>query len=844
MRKLSQLYSDLNNFKTQLNENKIDLQQSCLVKVFTSILDQNSAFNIAMEIKSILPNAKIVGAYSEQDIIFKGEDHSNATLVIVETYKNLEIISKSFSWEDKSPASLAQEVYDAFEVTYCNKKDIVHILFSNIYSNISNFVDEINKFSPQIRLTGGVTCGKLEDLSPAFLFNEHGFIKNGAIAFVARGDQGTHFVNVSTSQEALGNSHELTKVSGQTIHEIDNQPSLEWLYNYLEIEVSYGLTFEDWKLKANNDYLVHFPFMRENAGGACRYTRYDQDTDSLMTHFSNLNTGDKFQLGYVNPQKTIQESYELCSSLIDIPVESLFVYVCLFRKMFLSNCIKLDLAPFWDYEICGIYMMGEILFHGGQNNYYNGCSVFVAIAEEDKFIIPDISKIQKGVENVKNDGFFTTDDFKKHKSEHTTDFISKLQENHKRQENENILDSNFDIFNGLKYKMDKEQYGYEKICMIEIQTADATINFVGEDEYYNICRAFINFTKKTLEKERLDSDIRLYSINYKTFAISSNNTVSDSKFVKTAKVLSQAFEDSSFGISTEFSEVARFVVVLKQESPLNAGLNVLFANKDSQENFLIYDDKVEIDNTSAEELKMIEIIKRAIANNKVIPFYQGLRNNKSGKLDKYEALMRLEDETGRIYSPYFFLDISKKYKFYSKLSRKMIERSLDDFSVRTEDVSINISLYDIESPAFREWLLEQLNIFPDPTRVVLEIVETEDCKELGELYQFIDNIRATGAKVAIDDFGSGYSTFATVVDIEPNFLKIDGSIINKITENQKSLVILDTIKYLSTKMNIETIAEFVENQEIQNIVMEYDITYSQGYHFSKPSPIEELCELV
>lgn len=844
MRKLSQLYIDKNNLETELIEKKFDLNQRCLVKIFTTILNPDYAFKVSQDIKTVLPNCNIVGTYSDQDVIFRGENYSDAILVIVESYKNLEIITKTFSWDNKPADEVAREVYEAFEVTQENKNEVVNILFSDIYYDVSNFVDEINKFTPAIKLAGGVACGRYEDLASGFLFNEDGFIKNGALAFVARGEKSTHFLSVSTSQEPIGSVHELTKVTGQIIEEIDNQPSLEWMYKYLEVEADYGMNFDDWKLKANKDYLIHFPLMRENNGGACRYTRYDEDTNSLMTHFSNLNTGDKFRLGYVNPQKTIQESYEFCSSLIDKPAESLFVYVCLFRKMFLSNCIELDLAPFLDYDICGIYMMGEILFHNGQNNYYNGCCSLVTIAEDEKFIIPNISKIQNSVESVKNDGFLTTDDFKKRKLDNKSQFMSKIEENHKRQENENIIDAHLDIFNGLKYKMDKEQYGYKKICMIEIQTADATINFVGEDEYYNICKKFIEYTNKILIDAKHDLAIRLYSINYKTLAISSNNTVSDKDFVNISKKLSKAFEESAFTSTSQFSDVARFVVVLKQDNPLTAGLNVLFANKDSQENFLVYDDKVEIDNTSADELKMIEIIKRAISSNKIIPFYQGLHNNKTNQLTKYEALMRIEDETGRIYTPFFFLDISKKYKFYAKISRMLIEKALDDFSNRTEDISINISLYDVESPSFREWLLEQLNVFPDPTRVVFEIVETEDCKELDFLYQFIDNIRATGAKVAIDDFGSGYSTFATVVEIEPNFLKIDGSIITKIKDNRKSLVILDTIKYLANKMNIETIAEFVENEEIQEILLDYDITFSQGYYFAKPLPLEELGECV
>lgn len=844
MRKLTQLYTNIDRFVEEINEQKIDFNQECLVKIFTSIFDANFAFGIAQEIKNVLPNCKIVGTYSDIDVIYKGENINNDTLIIVEAYKDLTIISKSFSFKDKHAKDLAKEIYDEFKPTGDDNEEIVNVLFSDLYYDVSNFVDEINKLTPILKLSGGIACCKLESYENGFLFDENGFIEHGAIAFLARGHKATHFGHVSTSQEKIGSVYELTKVNDNIIEEIDNQPALKWLYDYLEIKSDYNIDFEDWKFKASSEYLIHFPLMRENSGGACRYTKYDEENDQLETYFSKYNTGDKFNLGYVNPQKTIQETYELCSDISVVPVESMFVYVCLFRKIFLQNCIALDLSPFLNYDISGCYMMGEIAFSNGQNNFHNGCCSLYTLSENDKLIIPNLTEMQTAIKNVKNDGFLTTDRFTQRNSSNKSHFMQKIEDNHKKQEDVNFIDPHFKVANGLQYKNDKEQYAYNKICMIEIQTADATISLIGEDDYYDLCQNFIKFTNDTLSKSNKVDAIRLYSLNYKTFVLSSNSTVNDDIFVKFSKTLSSFFENKMLENNDDFSEVARFVVLLKQVDPLAAGLNVLFANKDSQENFLVYDSEIEIDNTSADELKMIDIIKKAIANNKIIPYYQGLHNNKKNILDKYESLMRLEDETGRVYTPYFFMDIAKKYKFYAKISRMLIKQVLDDFYYRTEDVSINISLYDIESTVFRELLLEELNIFPDPTRVVFEIVETEDCKELDILYQFIDNIRATGAKIAIDDFGSGYSTFATVVDIEPNFLKIDGSIIGKITENEKSLIILDTIKYLANKMNIETIGEFVENEEIQNILMEYGITYSQGYYFAKPVPFNELNDCI
>ena len=140
----------------------------------------------------------------------------------------------------------------------------------------------------------------------------------------------------------------------------------------------------------------------------------------------------------------------------------------------------------------------------------------------------------------------------------------------------------------------------------------------------------------------------------------------------------------------------------------------------------------------------------------------------------------------------------------------------------------------------RNWIIEKLRNHDHPEKVVIEFVETENYSDLDVVLDFAKQIHAVGSKIAIDDFGSGYSTFSTVIEIEPDFLKIDGSIVSKIANNHKSLIILDTVRYLADKMGTEAIAEFVETAEIQRILEEYQISYSQGYYFSKPAPFKEL----
>ena len=95
-------------------------------------------------------------------------------------------------------------------------------------------------------------------------------------------------------------------------------------------------------------------------------------------------------------------------------------------------------------------------------------------------------------------------------------------------------------------------------------------------------------------------------------------------------------------------------------------------------------------------------------------------------------------------------------------------------------------------------------------------------------------------KIAIDDFGTGYSNFVELFDIRPEILKIDGSIVKGSIESETSASLLDIIIYMARKFDMKLIAEFVENEEIQKVVLEKGVDFSQGYYFSKPCRFEEL----
>jgi len=194
----------------------------------------------------------------------------------------------------------------------------------------------------------------------------------------------------------------------------------------------------------------------------------------------------------------------------------------------------------------------------------------------------------------------------------------------------------------------------------------------------------------------------------------------------------------------------------------------------------------------------------------------------------------MKDED-KILSPYFFLDIAKKTKYYQQITRSMIFQAFSEFADRDEEISVNLCADDFLNKETKLFILEQLDNFKNPKRVVFELVESEDLQDIKGLQDFIADLKSRGAKIAIDDFGTGYSNFSYLIDLSPDYLKIDGSLIKNIDTNKKSYDIVKTIVTFSHSLDITVIAEFIHSKEVLEICKELGVDEFQGYYFGEPS---------
>lgn len=262
------------------------------------------------------------------------------------------------------------------------------------------------------------------------------------------------------------------------------------------------------------------------------------------------------------------------------------------------------------------------------------------------------------------------------------------------------------------------------------------------------------------------------------------------------------------------------------------------ALKEAQEQrakIIFFSDYVLLEEKMRNNIMFVDKIKSAIENDRIVPYFQGIVDNTTRKIVKYESLLRLIDRDGKVLTPYSFLDHAKKSKLYDKLTRIMFTKTFETFEKSDYEFSLNLTVQDLLCEETRTMMYAKLSGSDVAKRMAFEIVESEGIENFGEVAEFIRTVKGYGCKIAIDDFGTGYSNFSYLTKLDVDYIKIDGSLIKNITNDDEHLYTVESILHFAKKKGIKTIAEFVENEAIYHRIFELGIDYSQGYCFSIPS---------
>ncbi len=245
------------------------------------------------------------------------------------------------------------------------------------------------------------------------------------------------------------------------------------------------------------------------------------------------------------------------------------------------------------------------------------------------------------------------------------------------------------------------------------------------------------------------------------------------------------------------------------------------------------------------QLTQVENIKNALAEDRFELYCQSIEPL-SGNETHYEILVRMIDEDGEIVFPDDFIPVAERYNLMNMVDRWVIKHTFELLSKEEyRDISanykwgINLSGMTISDPDFHDFVSECLHEYEfEPTNLYFEITETAAIKNFQNCISFMNKIHSLGVQFALDDFGSGLSSFSYLKNLSIDYLKIDGSLIKDIVSSRLDQVMVSSIAGIAKELNVKTIAEYVENEAILHVLMKMNIDFAQGYEIMKPKPVE------
>jgi len=211
-----------------------------------------------------------------------------------------------------------------------------------------------------------------------------------------------------------------------------------------------------------------------------------------------------------------------------------------------------------------------------------------------------------------------------------------------------------------------------------------------------------------------------------------------------------------------------------------------------------------------------------------------------------ELLVRMLDEDGALVLPMAFIPAAERYNMMSTIDRWVITQAFSTYISLGIDpsellININLSSISLGDEYFLEFLHGEFARFKMPAYAVcFEITETAAIAHLSKALTFIESLKTLGCQFALDDFGSGLSSFAYLKNLPVDFLKIDGAFVQDMVEDPVDCAMVESINNIGRVMQLKTIAESVENLETLHRLREMGVNYVQGYQIAKPRPFSEV----
>ena len=698
-----------------------------------------------------------------------------------------------------------------------------------IHTNGEEYVNGISSVNSSIVLSGGLAADNGKMLK-TYIFNKERIITNGAIGVSLNGDSLSVTTNYNFDWMPIGKKLEVTKAIKNRIYEIDGMSAIDTYAKYMGKDLAEKLP----------QIGIEFPLIFEQNGVSVGRAVLSKHEDGSLTFAGNIEEGELVRFGVGNIETILRNSnyhVEHFLERLQYNTEAIFVYSCMARRRFMNKYIETELKSLASIgHIAGFFTYGEFFHSQSNNQLLNETMTILALSEKQESLDVDVKEIKGHQDFEINSGHVLA-----HLANTVSSELAELNDNLEQRVKENLdyiyKQAYYDKLTGLSNRLslikELNQSLGKVLFLINIDDFTTINDFYGLAIGDQVLKQLANLLKELTKNE----DSKVFKLPSDEFAIVMNIDYSVTSLENKVKEFILAVESEIFllnGHNTHVTVTASAAYIKDSSTCFaNADMSLKSAKKAGKE-YMIYSEDMQLSNQYKNNITMANTIKDAISSDNIVPYYQPIFCNKTAKVEKYEALVRLRNDEGKILSPFFFLDISQKIKLYPYITEIMIEKTFSFFSKNGLNFSLNLAVMDILNEKTRKLIFDKIIEYDIAKQLTIEIVESQELENEDSIHSFIDEVYRFGAKIAIDDFGSGFANFEHMTKIKSDYMKIDGSLVKNIDTDPDARMVIETIIVFAKKLGKKTIAEFVSSKEIYDIVRELGIDYTQGYYLGEP----------
>lgn len=383
------------------------------------------------------------------------------------------------------------------------------------------------------------------------------------------------------------------------------------------------------------------------------------------------------------------------------------------------------------------------------------------------------------------------------------------------------------FFNVKNFKVVNELFGVES----------------GDVALQNIFKTLIHSKLSPVITARVESDHFVCLVENKNLDFEELTSVCDNKFIKDGKCMNLIIRCGIFYVEEKPMKISGMID--------RAKLAKRYITDEYVQPYMVYDQSMQV--AYVDKAKLAGELQEGIAKEQFKVYYQPVIDTKTGKIASAEALIRWIHPDKGFISPALFIPALEENGHISELDFYVLKKVGQFISDRCENnkfvvpISVNLSWMDFYDEIMMEKILKEMDRFRENGREHMarfEITETSYAAIRENRSGILESLRIKNAKILLDDFGSGFSSFGMLQDYDFDILKIDMSFIRKIGENPKTKSIVHSIIGMAHEIGIKTVAEGVETEEQVSFLRQSGCDYIQGYYYSKPLPEEEFVEFL